>query len=259
MHTRLIAPLALVLVGGFAQAADLPRRDAVPVAPIVVPFSWTGFYVGVNAGYHFGASNSVNVTTDPTVLGPANAGLGIVPGSLSPDRDGFTAGGQIGYNFQINPSLVVGIEADFNYVDGEDTASFNLGTTQPNLYSVSHGFEWFATLRGRVGFVPIDRLMIFATGGLAVADITRTATHTNGGLGVFTTASNSDVEAGFTIGAGAEYAFTNNLTFKAEYLYYSFDRTDVTLLYPAPVAGGTANNRFETDGHIVRLGVNYKF
>lgn len=249
--------LGVLLLAGHAQAADLPSR-AAPVSPIptIVAFNWTGFYVGINGGYHLAGSNSIGVTPDAGILGPLNVVNGILPASLSPDRDGFTVGGTIGYNYQIGPSFVVGLEADLNYVDGKDTATFTAGALQPNSYALSHGFEWYSTIRGRLGFLPADRLLVYATGGVIIADVSRSATHSNGALGVFTTTSKSDVEAGFTIGAGAEYAITNNLTFKGEYLYYRFADKTLTLSYPG---GGTAANTFETDGHIVRAGLNYKF
>lgn len=259
MRTTLAAAaIVSMALTGAAAAADLPSRSVEPPAPALPIFTWTGFYVGVNAGYHFAESSNVAIATSGA-LTAVNTATGIVPFGLSPDRDGFTAGGTIGYNFQFAPQFVAGIEADLNYVDGKDTATFIGGTVQPNSYSVNSGFEWFGTVRGRLGFVAGERVMIYATGGLAVADISRSVTHTNGALGVFTTASNSDTEVGWTVGGGVEWAFTNNLTFKAEYLYYAFEDKNTALIYPAPVLGSQSINNFETNGHLARVGVNFKF
>lgn len=115
-----ITPLA-------AHAADLPSRAAPPVfvAPVVAPFSWTGFYLGADAGYGFGTGG--NGTSGASNLSVPAAPLGtfaVTPASGVPflsssnsRRNGFVGGGQIGYNYQFGAGsgVVIGVEADFQY------------------------------------------------------------------------------------------------------------------------------------------------
>ena len=93
----LLASMALI---GSAAAADMPAK-MVTKAPIVAPpFSWTGFYVGGNAGYSWG--RQCNSLTDPTGA--------ILFGNSNCDRlNGFIGGGQLGYNWQYN-QWVLGLE-----------------------------------------------------------------------------------------------------------------------------------------------------
>ena len=261
-----IALAASTLVAGLAQAADLPRRNAP--APYIAPaplFTWTGFYVGANAGYAFG--NDAKTTTVGT---PAFVALGpnFVPGSLNTKANGFIGGGQVGYNYQYG-NLVYGIEADIDYVDQKKSASFTgpgfiLGSQLRT--SAKTELDYLGTVRARIGFVPMDRWMIYATGGLAYADV-----KTSGSVvaiaapGIAWAGSKSDVKAGFAVGGGAEYAFTNNLTVKAEYLYYDLGNRTTNAIGNANVRAIAALNgvdyisRTKTNGSIVRAGINYKF
>src|SRR5215210_4903577 len=124
---------ASVALSAAAQAADLPRRTIVAPAPFVAlpTFTWTGFYVGANAGYGFSDNktdastlllgNNLSVPAFPTgALTPATVTSGTT-GLLGYDngrsRNGFVGGGQIGYNHQFTPGsgFVVGVEADLHY------------------------------------------------------------------------------------------------------------------------------------------------
>ena len=97
MKKILLASVALFGFAGAASAADLPIRSAPP-APIVAAapiFTWTGFYVGVNAGYGW------NDDADDVVFGATT-----IPG-VSDDDGGFIGGAQVGYNYQIGSFVVV--------------------------------------------------------------------------------------------------------------------------------------------------------
>jgi outer membrane immunogenic protein len=188
MKKILLASVALFVFAGAASAADLPVR-AAPPAPIIaaVPvFTWTGFYVGVNAGYGWNANDSITV--------------GGVTFDLD-DEGGFVGGAQAGYNYQIG-SFVVGLEGDIQYADfgGDDRFDFDGDGILDDDFNTS---DWFGTVRARAG-VAFDRALIYATGGFAFAD---NAT-------------------GWTVGGGLEYAFTNNLSAKIEGLYVNLDQDD---------------------------------
>ncbi len=254
-----------------ALAADLPSRSTPPYAPSVPLFTWTGFYVGVNAGYAFSDGENSPYVGTPAYLGLAAAGA--VPAGYTLDREGFVGGGQIGYNYQIG-SLVLGLEADLQYTDINGSATAT-GFGAPGLVvgQSSLDLNYLGTVRARIGFTPIDRLLVYATGGLAYGEAELSGTLTAGALpgglapasGAIWSGSRSQTRFGFALGAGAEYAFTNNLTAKLEGLYY--DLGDVRTVQPGINAPGQiaqglgifAVQEAELNGVIVRAGLNYKF
>jgi outer membrane immunogenic protein len=268
MKKILLASVALFGFAGAASAADLPARAAPPPAPIVAAaplFTWTGFYVGVNAGY--GWHNDDNATS---VFVPGGA-VGVapvasVPGTITFDddnNDGFVGGGQIGYNYQIG-TFVVGVVADLQWADlggSNGTATF---PAQWAAYGfepagAAGGVDWFGTVRARVG-VAFDRALIYATGGFAYGG----ADDNNDFFDY-----DDDVRSGWTLGAGVEYAFTNNLTAGIEGLWVNLDSdnngTFIGSSVPAPgadrqaveVAGADRDN--DNDFFVVRAKLNYKF
>ncbi len=223
-----VAALGLV-VAGAASAADLPSRKGPVAAPIYLPpvFTWTGFYVGANAGYAWGQIDSTTGAFQNNL------------GNFS-DPDGFTGGAQIGYNYQIG-QWVLGAEADFQGADLKST-SVNLA----NNLRASTEINWFGTVRGRVGY-SFDRFLPYVTGGFAYGSVKNKISN-----GVFA-GSNDNTQYGWTVGGGLEYAFTNNLTAKLEYLYVDLDKESFN------VPGGTFTSKVETKFSVVRAGLNYKF
>jgi outer membrane immunogenic protein len=269
MKKILLSGVAAIMLAasGAAIAADLPRRNVAPSAPIFVPpaFTWTGFYAGLNAGYGFGDSNEAKTTGTQgfsNLIPP-----GIAPGALKVDGSGFVGGAQIGYNVQMN-QIVYGIEADIQYVDNKKASGF-IGApilgTQLNTSAESE-LRYLGTVRARLGFTPVDRFLVYATGGLAYGDVRSTTSV----VGVQAPAlawagSKTETKLGYTVGAGVEYALTNNWTLKGEYLYYDLGKNNVAATGNGAVRSVAALNgvdylsRVETKGHIVRAGVNYKF
>src|SRR6202042_2626124 len=169
---------ALTAVGTMAaQAADLPTRKEAP-APIFVPppFTWTGFYIGVNAGgiWPSGSRNATlfdpNAATDGAFI---NAGF---PGGLGSQSAGFIGGGQAGYNWQTG-AFVLGVETDFDGTTVSKNTNFSSAPFGgPGLFAgdvlnvnAKASLDWLGTTRARLGFVatPDNRLMIYATGGVA--------------------------------------------------------------------------------------------
>src|SRR3954454_306044 len=185
MKKILLSSVALLGLSAAAFAADLPSRRAAPAPYVAVPvFTWTGFYVGVNAGYGFSNNDrnglgAYNVTgagdVSPAIFAP---GTTITQGALDRDNSGFVGGGQIGYNYQIG-QWVIGVEADLQYADlnksregDRVTAIRGDGVNYANLGFVGArnanfgGLDWFGTVRGRLGWA-MDRFMIYGTGGFA--------------------------------------------------------------------------------------------
>ncbi len=246
------AAVAASLHGGAAFAADLPRKSVAP-PPVIqqMPiFTWTGFYVGLTGGYVFETGKS-------TLIGsPGLIATGFAPvGSQKAMGDGFTIGGTVGYNYQIG-NFVAGLEADLSYVDLGKTIATTIG---PLTTTVSNDMTYFGTVRGRLG-VAFDRLLVYATGGLAFGDSDARTTVAGPG-GAFWTGGKSDTRFGYTLGAGLEYAITNNWSAKVEYLYYDMGRQTYSSpqVAGAALAGVFGTTRAENRGNIVRAGINYRF
>jgi outer membrane immunogenic protein len=244
MKKILLSTVALLGLSATAMAADLPRRTLAPApAPFVaVPvFTWTGFYVGVNAGYGFNANSGDDYTFVP--------GVGLVYTGDNGSDGGFVGGAQVGYNMQFG-SFVAGVEADIQYADiggGNNNGFFNGFNNNGN-----NGVDWFGTVRARLG-VAFDRVLVYATGGLAYGEGGDDNAFVFNGV-VYR--NNDDIRVGWTLGAGVEYAITNNLTVKLEGLYVNLgDNNDNNVFFNNAAFG---RNR-ETEFGVVRAGLNFKF
>ena len=267
MHRQtILAGSFLALASGIAAAADLPNRAAPPVYVRPAPaFTWTGFYAGINAGYSFSNSGATATTGTPAflALGPA-----FVPGSLNTKSDGFAGGGQIGYNYQYG-NYVIGVEGDLDYIDQKKSARFTsagavLGTTLTT--SASKRLDYLGTARLRLGFTPAERWLVYATGGLAFGEVkTGGSVVANNLAGVSWLGSKSSTKTGYALGGGVEYAFTDNITVKGEYLYYDLGKQSTYASGNGGVRAIPALNgvdyasRTKTAGSLVRVGLNYKF
>ncbi|MCJ2124760.1 outer membrane protein [Methylobacterium sp. J-077] len=292
---KLLASLAaFTAFTAAASAADLPRRAPPPVFTPVPVFTWTGFYFGINGGYGFDASSNggtrgfTQTAGSPAVL---TAG-GLVPyQALAPNgstliynknnREGFSGGGQIGYNYQFTPGsgVVIGFEADAQYIDfGGRPRYANTGVLNPTFAPVNgtlNTLDFFGTVRGRLGYA-FDKTLVYATGGFAYA--TGTDDGTKGLAFQNFAGKRDDFKTGYAVGGGAEFALPTDsflnffrssaVTFKIEGLYVSLDRnrTNLPLVGGAitsagvlPVYSTATNGRNTNDFAVVRAGLNYKF
>ncbi|MFZ2156976.1 MAG: outer membrane protein [Bradyrhizobium sp.] len=255
-----LASALLVFGSQSASAADLPAR--VPAkAPVYVapPFSWTGFYIGAHAGYHWG-SDRTSTAANPvgwSVAGAADIDA-LTPGTVHPS--GFMGGGQIGYNWQMN-NFVVGIEADASYMGGTASrAVTGFAVINPaDVFRTSAESRFFGTLRPRVGLA-VDRALFYVTGGLAVTSAKFTDSFGSFANTSVAADSSDTTRAGWTAGVGMEYAFTNNWSAKAEYLYADFG--NFTQSIPNCALCGVGSEISVTHKYtenIGRVGLNYKF
>ena len=214
---RFIAVIAML--AGFvasAQAADLALPMKEPATPA---YNWSGWYVGINGGGGWGDSHW--------------QGIGRVGVS------GGLAGGTAGYNWQFG-QVVLGLEGD---VDWAGLSGTNALATCPGG-SCGTSDTWLSTVRGRLGYAA-DRFMPYVTGGAAFSDIRAT---TPGFIGA------TNDKAGWTVGAGLEFAIAGNWTAKAEYLYVDLGKFNCGLSCGPFVSD---NASFTTS--LVRAGVNYRF
>jgi outer membrane immunogenic protein len=249
------APIAI----GPAVAADIPMR--APAAPIMAPaFNWTGFYIGGNVGYHWDRDE---VTTAANPVGWTVAGAaainGVTGGSVNPR--GIMGGGQIGYNWQVGSNFLLGFEADANALAGTSSRLVtNFTVINPaDVFTTSAQSTFLATVRGRAGFAA-DRVLFYVTGGLAVGTVKFADSFGSFGNTDIASVNTSSTRTGWTAGGGIEWAFDNNWSVKAEYLYVDLGRTSTLIPSCTTCAIGSdigVNHRYTES--IARLGVNYRF
>lgn len=230
---------------------------------------------------------------DPNDL--VNGGLASLASSSKRSRfEGAFGGLQAGYNHQFG-WFVIGTEADVSFsglsksIDSSQTLSQE-GVVDPNLNdplagqfisvainqttAVKHELGTFGTIRGRIG-ATTGRFMFYGTGGVAFADL-RTRAMTTGSvtstpniannpnlaliqalLGGTQTASVSQFAVGMAVGGGVEAFLTDNVSLKAEYLYYDFPATSIDI--GGNLLGGGATYKIRNEFHTARVGVNYHF
>jgi outer membrane immunogenic protein len=239
-----IAAVSTVALTQIASAADLPRKAPAYTPPPPIAYTWTGFYIGAHAGYRWVDAD----LTFPSVLpgDPFNP-------ELNYSLDSFVGGAQVGYNFQVTPNWVVGVEGDWSWGNRSKTQQFDfVDLDQP----VTVKAEWNASLRGRLGYA-WDRSLFYVTGGVAWMRVKVEALDFDAGvLDPTGSATETRTFTGWTAGLGYEQAFLSNWTARIEYLYADygnerfFEGLTTSTFFPADV---------DLKTHTVRAGLNYKF
>jgi outer membrane immunogenic protein len=246
----------LLLSVAFFGAAVAANSSALAAPPM---YSWTGCYIGANAGYSWGRA-----WVDSSV--PGLAALGAPSAfSTSLNPNGFIGGGQVGCNWQ-NGNGVWGLETDFQgsaqKASHNSSFSFNdgEGTSGTLNQQIDAKLRWFGTTRARAGVLVVPTILLYGTGGLAYGNVSVTDSFsiisTNGNSsGTF---SQSETRLGWTLGFGFEGMFPNapRWTWKVEYLHLDFGTFSGSATYPA--VGLIAWSTHFTDD-IVRAGINVKF
>jgi outer membrane immunogenic protein len=279
MKKVLLGGVALITLGfvGAAVAADMP----VKAPPPVVVNTWTGFYFGGDVGggdYHSG-SQYFSQTADPA-LNPA--GIVFDPVSFSAGGVwGITGGVHAGYNWQLAPSWLVGVEGDWDKagagVTGTETnltiggaaiaPCLGVAPLPPFCRSVmmSQNLEWTASVRGRLGYI-WGSALFYGTGGVAWDSEERSGQVA--APSPFTTSSIATsydtTNTGWVAGGGAEFMATANWLVRIEYLHYAFSggstRTAAcSLCVFGPFAGPGNFSWGNSSFDVVRAGLSYKF
>ncbi|RUT32696.1 porin family protein [Arsenicitalea aurantiaca] len=209
-----IATAATALMTASAFAADLYIPIEQPFIPDVsAPLGWSGAYVGAHVGYGWG-----------------EARIPFGPFDIYNELDGWLAGAQAGYNFNLD-GVVIGVEGDFSWADLEGAIG-----SEPGEGFLTNSVDWLATLRGRVG-LPVDALLVYGTAGIAFANGATTTAVFELEEGEPTTQSVTNTHVGWVVGAGIEAMVTESISLKAEYLYHEFG-TETYVSDVGPVGGG---------------------
>ena len=235
----LLAGAVILFGAGAANAADV-----VDVAPVT---DWTGFYVGLHGGYAWG---DLDYSAD---FDEGRIGVLDFEGDGS-DMDGFFGGLQAGFNWQMD-SILLGVEGDISLANIEGDGDFQASGVDYALRADTT-VDWFGTARVRGGFLVTPELLLYATGGLAWGSVDTSYDFDLAGVGV---ASNdeSTTHMGWTLGGGAEFALSDNLSLKAEYLYVDLGEEEV---FDDDIAN-VGNVQLDQDltFHTVRAGLNFRF
>lgn len=271
---RVISLFALTMLGATpAMAADAVLADPQPMAEMATVGDWTGFYAGVQLGGAFGGDSGIFSMDrngdgafgdylpafDPTQ--PVCAGDGC--GFAGDFESGITGGIHAGYDWQFG-NIVAGALVDINAMDIGDRQSGFSGT--PAFYHIDRDLDYLVTARAKLGYAFSDRLMAYATGGLAVGDVKYSFVSNTPAASVVTGGGDTDV--GYSVGGGVTAKVTQKVSLGVEYLYTNLgdDDFNVNLSGPAAFSGpgsaGSTNARGsdgDFDFHTVQLKVSYHF
>jgi outer membrane immunogenic protein len=246
--TILFSACCALMTVAFAGTGYSGGKEIVAPTPIPTLCDWTGFYLGLHAGGQFGHSEDVDHDYN---FGPPSRGFDKPWGYR---ESGFNGGMQVGYNFQWH-WLVTGPEFDIGYMNLHGHGN-EPGAPGNDSHGETDG-DFYTTLRGRVG-VALDCWLIYGTGGAIGVNYTkRFIDDCNTGAcgGGRIDARDTDFNWGYTVGGGVERMLGHHWSVKTEYLYFSLGDDHFS-----GVSGGTRYGfDAETQGHIVRAGLNYKF
>src|SRR5579862_391633 len=272
MRKIVIAGVAFAtLIVSPAFAADMAVK-APAYTPQASP-TWTGFYIGANGGYGWSQSSTnadpfQNFTTATSVVPPF---------AISQQLQGALAGVQLGYNWQIAPTWVVGLEGDFDGAGLNNSSQMvvldplgGAGGTATDGFMAHEDVQWLATARARLGYT-WGPSMLYVTGGGAwegVKDsyLLSTDTAASSVYSASAGASATTTRSGWVVGGGWEWMITSNWMARLEYLHYGFNNSSSTLSIPVTCAGfavGSACSSNVTSSNngidAVRVGLSYKF
>jgi outer membrane immunogenic protein len=252
MRNIFLAGTALAILGvAPAFAADLASRPYTK-APVFAPASsWTGFYLGG----HVGAGWNTNGWSNQSFPQFEEFNLPFGSGTAN----GMLGGFQGGFNYQIAPKLVIGIEGEYSFADikGDTNSTFD------TAYSASVKQRNIAAVTGKIGTVYHDDILIYAKGGWAWSQFNYDAA-VNFGEGPASIGRHptvTDNRSGFTFGVGTEYKIDRNWSAKVEYDYYDFGKKNVA--FPTGTFGEEGTPAFNADiaqnTHVIKIGANYNF
>jgi outer membrane immunogenic protein len=235
--------IAALTISGAGRAADLPVKPP-PMAPLLSPFSWTGFYIGGNVGGTWADRQLTDSLGND--FGRSNDGVvGVLMG-----------GGQVGFNYQMG-WFVLGVEADFDWVNSSSVPRAGVTVLGVGSIVASAHDRWISTVAARLGFANDHWLFYAKLGGGWVGASNLTITNLTTGASI--TGDSSRSESGFLVGGGIEYAFTNNWTVKVEYEYLGLSSRTFLVPVGAPFFVGNVFTTRSRHVDELKVGLNYLF
>jgi outer membrane immunogenic protein len=238
---------------GAAMAADLPVK--APAMPMPEPiYNWTGFYIGGSAGGGWDDVKSLELPPGTNAF-PAGTVFPTAHGS------GWLAGVHAGYNYQLAPNFVVGIEGEYLWADITDTSTSV--STVPRLLGFTSTsntkFQDLTLATGRLGYA-VNNWLLYGKAGVAWGDSTSSGTSTFASGVLEGTDNHFASHTGWVVGVGAEWGFAPNWSAKIEYDHIAFDSR--TIQVNSVTTAGVASTSFISAGtniDMVRAGVSYRF
>ena len=248
-----------------ALAADVVYNEPPAPAPMVIePIAqtktWTGLYIGGQAGVAFGnSSNGAN-------FDPGNNGLFGGGSSGSDDNNaGFVGGGHIGYDYQLPNNIVVGAVADINYIDAQTNRTYT--TNGGSTFASSSDVNYLGTVRGRVGYA-FDSVLLYGSGGLAYAGVDNNSVMPSNAVGSQFAGytfkdEGDDADIGYSVGGGVDVLATQNISFGVEYLYTNLGKNEQSITgtnaFGNKVSFSSDSNNDDLDFHTVMAKASYRF
>jgi outer membrane immunogenic protein len=270
-----LGTFAAMMLGGAAQAADMPVKAPPMAAPVM--YNWTGFYIGGHIGGAW-ANRNGHDRFDHVDENNCFWGGCFDDNDFGRNNGRFIVGGQLGFNYQVN-QWVWGVEGQISAVTGnnhDDACGFftNEGT-RDHLFNCNNRSGWVATIAARLGvtFGQTGNWLLYLKGGGAFADArfgvrlrddcaavfddTRLCNPNN-----FAFSNNDNTRTGWMIGAGLEYGAWGNWSWKLEYNFMDFGHRDIHF-DNIMVTCSSCTLRRDLDADltvsVVKFGLNYRF
>jgi outer membrane immunogenic protein len=261
MHKQFIlgAALAALTAGAPALAADMPVKAPPMAAPAP---SWTGFYLGANVG---GVWTRNDGTWNP-LPDPPNFGVNAITGAI--DSSSVAGGFHGGFNWQLAPRFVAGIEGDWTWTNAKSSftqtwTGFGTSTPIPGMFTtMSDKLDWLASIRARLGFLVTPDLLVYGTGGGAWGKVDYAANSSNGvggGNAYVSSVAFSKTQSGYVAGGGLEWKFAPHWALRGEYLFYRLNGASAvgtSVNFPTFPSGYNWSRMNINEG---RVGVSYQF
>ena len=229
-----------------AAAADVGPAPVYKAPPPLAPvFTWSGIYAGGNIGGAWSQNNLTDITQGIDFNNNGNSGV-------------FIGGFQFGGNYQFPGSnFVIGIEWDADWAARQGNGGGVFVPALGQTFAVSSDDRWVTTLTARFG-VAFDHWLFYGKAGggwvgnndFAINDVT---------TGASVTTLNNNTYSGWVVGAGVEWAFTNNWTAKLEYDYLGLSSQTTTVPLTSPILAGDTITTNTRDLEMVKVGINYLF